>query len=161
MSKITPEIRFALTDLIADCAHALDDDKLESWPDYFLEDGTYKIISRENHEANMELGLMSCDGRGMMHDRILALRTANVFEPHTYCHLLGATRVKAEDGADNIYLARTNFSVIRTMQDGRQTRYATGKYVDTCELRQGVARFRSRLVILESRQIDVLMVIPL
>ncbi len=93
-----------------------------------------------------------------MRDRILALRTANVFEPHTYCHLLGPTRIEA-DG--NGYRARTNFSVIRTMQDGSDTRYATGKYVDTLVVADGVAKLTSRTVVLESRRIDVLMVIPL
>ena len=88
---------------------------LERWSDFFTEDGAYKIISRENYDAGMALGIMSCDGRGMMRDRILALRTANVFEPHTYCHLLGPTRIEV-DG--DVFRARTNFSVapIRAMR---------------------------------------------
>ena len=155
---VSPEIRLAIEDLMSDYAYALDDDELERWSDFFTEDAAYKIISRDNYEAGMALGIMSCDGRGMMRDRILALRTANVFEPHTYCHLLGPTRIASIDGT---YHARTNFSVVRTMQDGSSTRYATGKYVDVCVLQDGIARLQSRTVVLESRRIDVLMVIPL
>lgn len=156
--RVAADIRAAIEDLMSDYAYALDDDALERWPEFFTDDGTYKIISRENHEAGMALGIMSCDGRGMMRDRILALRTANVFEPHTYCHLLGPTRIEADGAA---FRARTNFSVIRTMQSGEDIRYATGKYVDQCVVDGGVAHLKSRTVVLESRRVDVLMVIPL
>lgn len=151
-------VRLMIDDLIADYAHAIDDDQLESWADFFTEDGVYKMISRENLEAGMTLGIVTCEGRGMMRDRIRALREANIYEPHTYCHLLGRTRVEAR--ADG-YQARTNFSVIRTMQDGRNSRFATGKYIDECVTEEGQARLKSRTVVLESRQIDVLLVIPL
>ena len=156
--RVAADIRAAIEDLMSDYAYALDDDALERWPEFFTDDGTYKIISRDNHEAGMALGIMSCDGRGMMRDRILALRTANVFEPHTYCHLLGPTRIAA--GGDT-FRARTNFSVIRTMQSGEDIRYATGKYVDQCVVVDGIAHLKSRTVVLESRRVDVLMVIPL
>ncbi len=152
------EERLAIQDLVSEYAYSLDDDQLERWPDFFTEDASYRIISRENHDADMPLGIVSCEGRGMMQDRILALRTANVYEPHTYCHLLSPTRVE-KDG--EVYRARTNFSVIRTMQDGADVRFATGKYIDECIIEDNRALFRSRFVVLESRRIDVLMVIPL
>jgi anthranilate 1,2-dioxygenase small subunit len=156
--RVSSDVHIAIEDLMSDYAYALDDDALERWPKFFTEDATYKIISRDNYDAGMPLGIMSCDGQGMMQDRILALRTANVFEPHTYCHLLGPTRIEFDD---DMYRARTNFSVIRTMQDGASTRYATGKYIDECVMDAGVARLQSRTVVLESRRIDVLLVIPL
>lgn len=157
-SPVAPEVRLAIEDLISDYAYALDDDALERWPEFFTDDGSYKIITRDNHEAGSALGIMSCDGRGMMSDRILALRTANVFEPHTYCHILGPTRIKKSGDA---YHARTNFSVIRTMQSGESTLYVTGKYLDVCAVDGESALFCSRIAVLESRRIDVLMVIPL
>ena len=156
--QVSSDVRLAIEDLMSDYGHALDDDALERWPKFFMEDAIYKIIARDNYDAGMTLGIMSCDGRGMMQDRVLALRTANVFEPHTYCHLLGPTRIQVNG---NVYRARTNFTVIRTMQDGADTRYATGKYVDTCVVENGSARLQARTVVLESRRIDVLMVIPL
>jgi len=157
-SRVPSAVRLAIADLMSDYAYALDDDALERWPTFFTKDAAYKIISRDNYDAGMALGIMSCDGQGMMQDRILALRTANVFEPHTYCHLLGPTRVEP---VGDIYRARTNFSVIRTMQDGSSVRYATGKYLDECVVDVDHARLKSRTVVLESRRIDVLMVIPL
>lgn len=158
-APVDEAVRLTIDDLMADYAHAIDDDNLELWPEFFTRDGVYKIVSRENHENGWPLGVMYCDGRGMMTDRILALRTANVFEPHTYCHLLGRTKIEA--CADGVFRARTNFSVIRTMQDGGDSRFAVGKYIDECVIEEGRALLRSRLVVLESRRIDILLVIPL
>ena len=151
-------IRLLIDDLISDYVHAVDDDELERWPEFFTADAKYKIIARENYDAGRPIGVLYCDSRGMMRDRINALRTANIYEPHTYCHVVGRTRVK-KDG--DIYKARTNFEVIRTMQDGGDFRFAVGKYVDEIVVADGQAVFKSRIVILESRRVDVLLVIPL
>ena len=69
--------------LHTDYAHCLDDDRLEEWPDFFIEEGRYRVISRENHELGLPVSLIYCDGRGILAYRISAMRTANVFEPHT------------------------------------------------------------------------------
>ena len=155
---VDPAILSMIDTLISDYAHAIDDDELEAWPDFFTEDGTYKIISRENYEAGRPLGILYCDSQGMMRDRILALRTANVYEPHTYCHVLGRTRVRLDSDA---YQARTNFTVVRTMQNGDDSLFATGKYLDTLVAVGNGVRLKSRLVVLESRRVDILLVIPL
>ena len=47
------------------------------------------------------------------------------------------------------------------MQDGRKELFATGKYLDTVVLDDGVPKFQERLVVLDSRHIDILLVIPL
>ena len=152
------DTRLLIDDLISDYVHAIDDDELERWPGFFTEDAKYKIISRENHDAGRPIGVLYCDCRGMMQDRINALRTANIYEPHTYCHVVGRTRVTA-DG--DLYKARTNFEVIRTMQDGGDFRFAVGKYIDSIIVEDGRALIKSRVVVLESRRIDILLVIPL
>ena len=95
----------------------------------------------------------------MMADRIKAMQTANIYEAHTYCHLLGRSHVN-EEGADR-YRARTNFNVIRTMQDGGTEMFAVGKYLDVIEVRDGRPLFKERRVILESRRVDILLVYPL
>ena len=151
--------RLAIEDLIVDYAHAIDDDDLERWPDFFTDEAFYQIISRENFDAGLPLGVLSCEGRGMMQDRIVALRTANVFEPHTYCHLLSRPQFVGADGAT--WRVRTNFSVIRTMQSGESEIYATGKYADKIVLDEQQPLFQERRVVLESRQVDILLVIPL
>jgi anthranilate 1,2-dioxygenase small subunit len=156
--SVAPELRVRIADFLAAYAHAIDDGELERWPGFFAEDGVYRITTRENHAAGLPMGIMLCEGRGMMADRVLALRTANVFEPHSYCHLLGPAVLGECDGGLS---ARSNFQVVRTMQDGAMTLFAAGRYLDRIRLGRDGPLFAERTVVLESRRVDVLLVYPL
>ena len=95
----------------------------------------------------------------MMIDRITAMRTANVYEPHVYCHAISAVRVLGvNDGAIS---ARGNFTVLRTMTDGETSIFACGRTFDTLVEEDGKLRLRERIVVLDSRRVDTLLVIPL
>ena len=145
--------------LHADYAHCVDDDRLEEWPEYFTADGRYRVITRENHDLGLPVSLMYCDGRGMLADRISAMRTANVFEPHTYCHTTGTPRISHSVG--NEHHVRANFSVTRTMSDGEMSMFACGKYLDRVIEEADRILLVERTVVLDSRRIDTLLVIPL
>jgi anthranilate 1,2-dioxygenase small subunit len=145
--------------LLTDYAHCIDDDRLEEWPEFFVEYCVYRVITRENHELDMPMGLIYCDGRGMLKDRISALRTANIYEPHTYRHMVGSVKIFGDD--DGELRAQSNFTVIRTMHDGDMSVFACGKYLDRIIDRDNILRFAERLVILDSRRVDTLMVIPI
>ena len=151
--------RERIGDFLAAYGHAIDDDALESWPDFFTEDALYQITTRENLEADRPLGVMLCEGRGMMADRIKALRSANIYEPHTYCHILGPTSFG--DDSDGTVAARTNFHVVRTMQNGRMETFAAGKYLDRIDISGAAPLLAERRVVLESRRVDILLVFPL
>ena len=140
-------------------AHAIDEDALEQWPDFFAETGVYRITTRANHAAGMPVGLMLCEGRGMMEDRIKALREANVFEPHRYRHLIDPpTVVMARPGR---WTVRTNFAVFRTMQMARTELFCAGRYLDVVVEAAAELRYAERTAVCESETIDTLIVIPL
>ena len=145
--------------LHTDYVHCIDDDRLEEWPGFFTEAGRYRVITRENHELGLPVCLIYCDGRGMLADRISAMRTANVFEPHTYCHIVGAARVLESAGAE--HRVRSNFTVTRTMSDGAMSTFACGRYLDRMVDDAGHLKIAERTVVLDSRRIDTLLVIPL
>ena len=148
----------AIETLIYDYAHAIDDDRLEEWPDFFTEDCLYRVISRESYEQGLPAGFMACEGAGMLRDRILALRVANIYEPHVYRHLISAIRIEGRTGAS--FRVKTGFSLIRTMQSGEASIFMTGKYLDLIVFQAGKAKFRERIVVCDSNRIDTLMVIP-
>ncbi|MEJ0018703.1 MAG: aromatic-ring-hydroxylating dioxygenase subunit beta [Acetobacteraceae bacterium] len=151
-------VREAIEDLFADYAEAIDDGRLEAWPGFFTADGEYQIITRESHDAGLPIGILYCDSRAMMEDRIRALRTANIYEPHAYRHLLGHPRIEPQESG---FAVRSSFAVFRIAQDGDTTTFATGRYLDLV-VRDGAAlRLRSRRVVLDSRRVDVLLVLPL
>ena len=139
--------------------HAIDDDRLEDWPELFAEDGRYRIVTRENRRLGLPLAVMYCEGRGMLRDRVAALRTANVFEPHAYRHVTAALEVVETDG--RAHRARSNFTVVRIMESGEMTVFACGEYLDRIvETGRGL-RFAERLAVCDSRTVDTLLAIPL
>ena len=154
-----PGLRSRIEALQTDYVHCVDDDRLEEWPDFFTEDGRYRVITRENHDLGLPVSLIYCAGKGMLRDRISAMRTANVFEPHTYCHIVGAASVLESAGAE--HRVRSNFTVTRTMSDGAMAVFACGRYLDRVVEDSGRLIFAERTVVLDSRRIDTLLVIPL
>jgi anthranilate 1,2-dioxygenase small subunit/terephthalate 1,2-dioxygenase oxygenase component beta subunit len=102
---------------------------------------------------------MYATSRAMMRDRINSLRNANVYESQRYRHAVGTPLI--EPGGDGIVRAVTNFLVARIMHTGETTLFATGRYEDRITFSDGQTRFLEKTVILDSRQIDTLLAIPL
>jgi 3-phenylpropionate/cinnamic acid dioxygenase small subunit len=152
-------VRQGVHELIAAYAECIDEDRLEEWPDFFVEKCRYLITSRESHEAGHRHAVVYAASRGMLKDRVTALRRANIFEPHRYRHIVGPIRVgPVEDG---VAPARSNFIAVRIMHDGEQSLFAAGRYLDRIDVAAEPYRFIERLVILDSQKIDTLLVIPL
>lgn len=141
--------------LNADYAAALDDDRLEAWPDFFVSDCLYKITSADNVRDGNEAGIIYADSRSMLADRVLALRRANIYERQCYRHIVGLPRQTGPDAAE------TPFLVVRTMRDGRMDLFAAGRYVDRIDDSDGGLRIRERIVICDSARFDTLVAIPL
>ena len=57
---VSPEIYNAILELEYRYARVLDDDRLEEWPDLFVERGVYKVIPRENWHREPKLAIMFC-----------------------------------------------------------------------------------------------------
>ena len=149
-----------VADLNARYADAIDADRLEAWPDFFLDDGRYRITTAENVAQGLLLSIMYAASRAMLRDRVTALREANVYEGQRYRHLLGTPLIIAAE-ADGLR-ARTSFMVARVMRTGDTMLFATGCYEDRVILdAPDGARFAEKTVILDSRQIDTLLAIPL
>ena len=151
--------RLELEELYTDYVHCLDADELERWPDFFTEDCFYRITSAENYEAGMPLGLIHATSRNMLKDRVSALREANIYEPQRYRHLVSSIKV-VEEREPTLELS-ANFLVVRTMQEGDMTLFAAGRYLDQVRYEDGTRKFARKTVVLDSRQIDTLLAIPI
>ena len=145
--------------LNADYARAIDDDRLEDWPGFFAEPCLYTITSADNHRQGMPAGLMYADSRGMLQDRVAALREANIYERQTYRHLIGLPAILDEKGTS--VRTETPFLVVRIMRDGRMDLFATGRYLDVLVEEAGALRFRERVVVCDGGRIDTLLALPL
>ena len=159
MPTVDLSVRLGIAELTAAYADCIDDDRLEEWPDFFVDQCRYLITDRESHEAGLRHGVIYCASRGMLVDRVTSLRRVLMFEAHRYRHVTGPTRILSV--ADGVAEARTNFIAVRVMQGGETSLFATGRYLDRVDVSQTPYRFIERLVVLDSHKIDTLLVIPL
>lgn len=149
----------AIADFLERYCHMLDDGRVDEWSAFFEDDATYQLTTRENVEANRPIGIMLCEGRGMMDDRIKALQIANIYESHTYRHMVGRPLVEPE--LEGRWAVRSSFLVFRTMYTGETTLFASGRYDDVVAEGPDGLRFAERRVVLDSRSLDTLLVYPL
>jgi anthranilate 1,2-dioxygenase small subunit/terephthalate 1,2-dioxygenase oxygenase component beta subunit len=162
------DLQLAVQDLNARYAQAIDDNRLEIWPDFFIVQGRYRVTTAENVERGLPLGLIHATSRAMLRDRVRSLREANVYEAQRYRHLLGAplieppTRAEGQGGAQRADIsAQTSFMVARIMHSGETMLFATGRYQDRIVCEGDRWLFAEKTVILDSRVIDTLLAIPL
>ena len=153
------EVRLGIAELIAAYGDCIDDDRLEEWPDFFVDQCRYLITDRESHDAGLKHGVIYCASRGMLVDRVTSLRRVLMYEAHRYRHLVGPTRILSLD--EKVAEARSNFMIARIMHSGETTLFATGRYLDRIDVSGTPFRFIERLVVLDSQKIDTLLVIPL
>lgn len=157
MSTITQEKLSALNAAYARC---IDNDQLEQWPEFFQEKCLYLITTADNHDAGMQAGMVYADTRGMLHDRIVAMREANIYEEQRYRHIIGIPFIVENE--DRLASVETPFIVMRIMRGGETVVFATGRYLDRVVVDEnGSLQFAERVVVCDSTNIDTLLVIPL
>src|SRR5262249_60993665 len=118
-------IRLGVHELIAAYVDCIDEDRLEEWPDFFVEQCRYLITSRSSHEAGLPHGVVYAASRGMLVDRVTALRRANIFEPQRYRPIVGPIRI-VRIGA-TVVQVRSNFIAVRIMHDAQISLFAAGR----------------------------------
>ena len=156
-----PELQLAILDLNARYAKAIDDDRLEDWPGFFTEKARYVVTTAENFARGLPLGMIYATSRAMLRDRVRSLREANIYEAQRYRHIVGLPLIEA--GPDGATRATTSFIVVRVMHSGETSLFASGCYRDRIvkEATDGALRFAERTVVLDSRQVDTLLALPL
>ncbi len=157
---MTPQDAFQIIlRMQADYARCIDDDRLESWPDYFSDPCTYKITTAANHREGLEAGIVFANSRGMLIDRVSALREANVYERQSYRHILGMPSILSQ--SEGGVRSETPFLVARIMRGGETDIFATGRYLDLYLLNGDSAKLAERIVVCDSSRIDTLLALPL
>jgi len=159
MTSSVPGDRFALYDLCAAYGALIDAADFDAWLDLFAASCTYHIVPRENYEQGLPAGLVFCDSRAVLEDRIGALREANKYNIHTDRHLIGLPRVVGD--AAHEALVETPFAVYQTDQEGETRLFATGLYRDRIVSEAGILKFREKLVLLDTFAVPSLLSTPL
>ena len=143
----------------ADYARCIDDDRLEEWPDHFHGSCIYKITTAANQREGLEGAIIFANSKGMLKDRVSALREANIYERQSYRHILGQPSILQESATE--VRSETSFLVARIVQDGDTDIFATGRYLDLYKIEGGKVRLDERIVVCDSSRIDTLLALPL
>lgn len=157
MAKLT-ELTLLIGMVQARYAYSIDDGNCAEWPDFFTDDCFYKITTADNHAQNLEAGLMWMDSKAMLHDRILSLLEANVYERHSYRHMLGQPYITNIE--DDELDSETSFMVARITREGPTDLFVTGRYIDRYRVIGDDAKLITRIVVLDSGHIDTLLGFP-
>lgn len=138
----------------------LDNDRLEEWPEFFVENGRYRVHPRDNRESGLEGGhWMYYASRGMMHDRVTSLRHINKYNKRYYRHMIGDTLVTSVK--DDIIFASTNYFLAHTNYEGHTSLFNVGEYLDQIVLVDGQPKFLEKLVIPDTFHSHAAVVMPI
>jgi anthranilate 1,2-dioxygenase small subunit len=140
-------------------AAALDEQRLVDWAEMFTDDGFYVVISRENADRNMPVGLIYCENKGMLLDRANAMKT-EMFAPRYLRHIVGNLQVTGEEANGDIR-ARANYVVIQVLFDRPSaTLHQVGVYYDKFRRVGGALKLAERRCVYDNLLVDNALCLP-
>lgn len=147
--------------LIAEWAHAIDDDRVERIAELMREDGRYTVCSRFNADRGLPLAIINTHNAAQLRDRIRSMRVANIYQPQHYRHVVSAIQVTGQTEA-GLLQVRSAFAVFRTLvTTGDTIFFAGGRCEDLVDASGAEPRFTRRLMTFDSRAVETLMIIPI
>mgnify|MGYP003333313591 FL=1 len=147
--------------LLAEWAHAIDDDRVEFIAELMRPDGRYTVSSRFNVSRGLPLSIIDARSAAQLRDRIKSMRLANIYQPQNYRHVISAIQVLGQDESGCLQV-RSSFAVFRTLESsGDSVYFAGGRCDDVIDVQGPQPRFAQRHFIYDSRAVETLMVIPL
>ncbi len=81
----------------ADYCAALDERRFDDWPEFFVEDGQYKVQARENFDRGLPLALIDLESQGMMKDRVYGITQTIYHGPYYTRHVVGPVQLLAPE----------------------------------------------------------------
>ena len=141
-------------------AAALDEQRLADWVEMFTADAFYIVISRENADKGLPVGLIYCDSKGMIYDRAFALEKAAMFAPRYLRHIIGNLQILGED-QDGAIRARSNYVVIQVLYDRPDAKlHQVGVYHDVFRRVDGVLKLAERRCVYDNLLVDNALCLP-
>jgi anthranilate 1,2-dioxygenase small subunit len=144
--------------LLTHSAMFIDRDDLDAWLDCFEEESKYIVLPRENRILGLPVGIIHCDSKASLKDRILCLRHANKFNAHFDRHIVGSGCVMSLDG--DVATVESNFMVVQTTKTGESRLFCAGCYEDRIRISDRAAKFVERIAVLDTFSVPTLLATP-
>lgn len=149
-----------IEDFNAIYAGALDDGRLTDWAEMFTDDAFYIVISRENADRGMPVGLVYCENKGMIYDRAFAVEKTEMFAPRYLRHIIGNTQVLGEDDNGDVR-ARANYVVVQVLFDRPEAKlHQVGVYYDKFRRTGGELKLAERRCVYDNLLVDNALCLP-
>lgn len=165
MSTSTTGLNFedwlALTQLYADYAHVVDAGQWSLWPEFFTEDGVYRLQPRENHERGFPLATLAFTSKGMLKDRAYGIQETLFHDPYYQRHVVGMPIVHEAQTHPGRWRCEANYAVFRTKLSEVSTVFNVGRYLDTIVRTPDGLKFASRECIYDSEMIPNSIIYPI
>ena len=149
----------ALVRLYADYAAAVDSGNWDLWPEFFVDDCTYRLVPRENHERKLPLATLAFESKAMLKDRVYGIRETLFHDPYYQRHVVGPPLVIG--CAPGRIESESNYAVFRTKLDGATTVFNVGRTIDVVVDTPAGWKFKSRTLVYDSEMIPNSIIYPL
>jgi anthranilate 1,2-dioxygenase small subunit len=141
-------------------AAALDEQRLTDWVEMFTDDAFYVVISRENADKGLPVGLIYCDSKAMIYDRAFALEKTAMFAPRYLRHIIGNLQVLEQSGEASI-CARANYALIQVLYDRPDAKlHQVGVYHDVFRRVNGELKLAERRCVYDNLLVDNALCLP-
>ena len=152
-TNLSPEetraLRFEIEEFNTDYARVLDALDVDKWPDFFAEDGFYRVTARENFDENLPVGLVWCDGKPMLKDRAAAVESTMVHAPRYLRHYTSNVRVTGVEPG-GVITSESNYLVVETLMEDETRIFQAGCYLDRFVREDGALLLKARECIYDS-----------
>lgn len=151
MSVETLLLHHEVDQLNAAYAAALDEQRFDDWPGFFVEGGCYTVQARENFDRGLPLALIALENQGMMKDRVYGITQTIYHAPYYMRHVVSPARVTDHQGGG--VRAQANYAVFRTRPGGVSEVYNVGRYIDELVRVEGSLKLQSRRCVYDSEMV--------
>ena len=141
-------------------AAALDAQRLTEWTEMFTPDAFYLVTSRENADRGLPVGLIYCEGQGMIRDRAFALEKTAMFAPRYLRHIIGHLVVLGEEPNGDVR-AQANYVVLQVLFDRPDaTLHQVGVYYDVFHRADDGLKLRERRCVYDNLLVPNALCLP-
>ena len=154
---IDAHIRFAIADLYADYAAALDQRRYDDWLALYAENSSYIVQPRENYDAGLPLATIRLESKAMLKDRIHGITETLYHAPYYQRHIIGGPRIHA---GNDCWDVEADYIVIRTHNDQPSEILSAGRYIDRLVREDEAIRFASKLCVFDTELVPNSLIYP-
>ena len=110
-------------------------------------------------DAFLPMAIMRCESKGMLKDRVVAIRDTMMYEPRYLRHVISGIRVTGQI-TDGIAV-EANYAVFETPVDALTRVFNVGRYLDRIVREDGQLKFAEKHCVFDSLLIPNSLIYPL